>query len=162
MSNPTEHVQRSCSIRFVAAAMALAAALAGPLALTGCESESKISDSKLSMVTVEEGQRLVAGERTLLHGRRAAVWVDARSKADYDAGHIPGAISMPFERASLDYYTIENEPIIIVYAADYNDARANGMSKKLKQLMPKADIRTLDGGVRAWTTAGNELEKSGG
>jgi 3-mercaptopyruvate sulfurtransferase SseA len=114
------------------------------------------------MVTVEEGQRLVAGEKTLLHGRRAAVWVDARSKADYDAGHIPGAISLPFERVTTEYFAIEREPIVIVYGADYNDARANGMSKRLKQLMPENDIRTLDGGVRAWTTAGNELETSSG
>jgi rhodanese-related sulfurtransferase len=150
--------QRSTWRGFVMASMC-AAALA--LALAACESASKISDGDLHMVDVAEGQRLVAGEKTLLHGRRAAVWVDARSQADYDAGHIPGAISLPFERVTTEYSTIEHEPIIIVYGADYNDARANGMSKRLKELLEDSDIRTLDGGVRAWTAAGNELEKSG-
>jgi rhodanese-related sulfurtransferase len=144
------------------AVRAVAIVLFAAIGLAGCDSASKISDSKLVMVNVEEGQRLVAGERTLLHGKRSAVWVDARSKTDFDAGHIPGAINLPFEFVSTEYVIIENELIIIVYGADYNDARANGMSKRLKQLIPSADIRTLDGGIRAWTAAGNELEKSGG
>jgi 3-mercaptopyruvate sulfurtransferase SseA len=163
MSRPPNLARcRSLISGSTAAVIALSLCAAVTLGLAACESSSKISDGDLHMVNVEEGQRLVAGEKTLLHGHRSAVWVDARSTADYDAGHIPGAISMPFERVSRDYYMIENEPIIIVYGADYNDARANGMSKRLKELLKDRDIRTLDGGVRAWTAAGNELEPGGG
>jgi 3-mercaptopyruvate sulfurtransferase SseA len=121
----------------------------------------KGSDKDLVIVeTVGEGQRLVEGERGLLGATKSAVWVDARTKSDYDAGHIPGAISLPFERVSLDYYIIEDKPIVIVYGAEYNDNRARAMSKRLFELLKDHDIRTLDGGVRAWTAAGNELETS--
>lgn len=155
-------IRSSSPLRMLCMGVGVAALWSCTFALTSCESASKIDDGKLVMVNVEEGQRLVAGETTLLHGRRAAIWVDARSKADFDAGHIPGAISMPFERVSTEYYAIANAPIVIVYGADYNDARANGMSKRLKQLIVGSDIRTLDGGVRAWIKAGNELEKGPG
>ena len=128
----------------------------------GC---SHKNDKDLVMISLEDGQRLVAGEKSLLGGTKAAVWVDARTRVDYDAGHSPGAISLPFERVTPDHYLIENEPTVIVYGADYNDSRAKAMSKRLLfELLEGHDIRTLDGGIRAWTAAGNELEttKSGG
>ncbi len=129
--------------------------------LGGCDS-GKASDKSLLFVTVDQGQKLAAGERSLLGKHSAATWVDARTHEDYDAGHIPGAISLPFERVTADHFIVKDKPIVIVYGADFNDARANGMSKRLKELLEGHDIRTLDGGIRAWTAAGNELERTDG
>jgi 3-mercaptopyruvate sulfurtransferase SseA len=125
----------------------------------GCA--NKASDKSLQFVKVDEAQRLAAGERSLLGGNKFAAYVDARTDADFQAGHIPGALSLPFERVSRDSYLLNDYGVLIVYGADYNDARANGMSKRLRELLKDRDIRTLDGGVRAWTAAGNELEKNG-
>lgn len=119
---------------------------------------TKTSDRDLAYVSAEEGQRLAAGERSLLGKVTAATWVDARSKADYDAGHIPGAVSLPFENVTADYSIIKDKQIVMVYGADYNDARAKSMVKRLWQLLPHHDIRFFDGGVRAWKASGNELE----
>ncbi len=145
--------ERSNPVRRYVALLALS--LLGS-ALTACT--NKPSDKSLVFVSVDEGQRLAAGERGLLGKTRTGAWVDARTKADYDAGHIPGAISLPFERVSTDFYMVKDYSVIVVYGADYNDVRANGMSKRLKELIDGADVRTLDGGVRAWTAAGNELD----
>lgn len=133
-------------------------ALATFAGLPACTNST--SDKNLVIVNVAEGQRLTAGERGLLGKSKPAAWVDARTKADFDAGHIPGAMSLPFENVTADYYTVKDLSIIVVYGADYNDARAKAMSKRLMELMPGHDVRLLDGGVRAWTAAGNELEKS--
>ncbi len=129
--------------------------------LGGCAGD-KTSDKSIAFITLDQAQRLVAGERNLFGAGKAATWVDARTKTDFDAGHIPGAVSLPFERASADHHLLKDLPILIVYGAEYNDARANGMSKRLRELLPGHDIRTFDGGVRAWTAAGNELDKSSG
>ena len=129
--------------------------------LGGCDT-GKSSDKSLLFVNVDQGQKLAAGERSLLGKHSAATWVDARTREDYDTGHIPGAISLPFERVTAEHFIVKDKPIVIVYGADFNDARANGMSKRLKELLEGHDIRTLDGGVRAWTAAGNELERSDG
>ena len=128
------------------------------LALNLAACTNKTSDRDLVYVSAEEGQRLAAGERSLLGKVTAATWVDARSKADYDAGHIPGAISLPFENVTADYSIIKDKQIVMVYGGDYNDARAKSMVKRLWQLLPHHDIRFFDGGVRAWKAAGNELE----
>lgn len=125
---------------------------------TGCS--NKASDKSLQFVKVDEAQRLASGERSLIGGKREAAYVDARTAQDFAAGHIPGAISMPFERVTHESHRLRDYGVLIVYGADYNDARANGMSKRLKELLKSRDIRTLDGGVRAWTSAGNELETS--
>ena len=146
----------SLSPSFVAALL-LSVTLGGFVG--GCT--NKASDKSLQFIKVDEAQRLAAGERSLLGGNKFAAYVDARTDADYQSGHIPGAVSLPFERVSRDSYLLNDYGVIIVYGADYNDARANGMSKRLKELLKDRDIRTLDGGIRAWTAAGNELEKSG-
>ena len=95
------------------------------------------------------------------HIVEAGAWVDARPEADYRAGHIPGAISMPYERVTLDHKLLNGYDVIVVYGNDYNDTRANGMSKRLIEL-GHGDVRTLTGGMRAWKAEGNSIETSEG
>ena len=148
---------RSVAARRVALLFAIA--ILGP-ALAACT--NKPSDKSLVFVSVAEGEKLAAGGGGLLGNSKGGVWVDARTKTDFDAGHIPGAISLPFEKVSTEFYTVKDYSVLIVYGSDYNDVRANGMSKRLKELLDGGDIRTLDGGVRAWTAAGNQLEAAPG
>lgn len=128
-------------------------------ALPGCAASS--SDKVLSPVTAAEAQELVSGRKKLLGiaGTTTGVWVDSRPEADYRAGHIPGAISLPYERVTLDHKMLEKYDVIIVYGADYGDTRANAMSKRLKEL-GHDDVRTLTGGLRAWKQDGNPVETS--
>ncbi len=127
------------------------------IGFAGCS--NKTSDAVLVPVTVLEAQPLVQGKSKLLGlgGRDTAVYVDCRPETDFAAGHIPGAISLPYERVTRDHKMLEKYDILIVYGGDYNDASAKGMSKRLLEL-EHSDVRTLIGGLRAWKTEGNPIE----
>src|SRR5262245_48560397 len=125
--------------------------------LAGCA--NKPSDKDLVLIAPDEAIKLAQGKRTLVLNKETGVYIDARSESDFHKEHIPGAISLPYERVTEDHKMLDQYPILIVYGADYNDARANGMSKRLMTL-GHGDVRTLNGGLRAWKTAGNPVEAS--
>lgn len=127
-------------------------------ALSGCSSKN-LTDRDLVFVNTNEAQELVQGRKRLLGlgGTVAGKWVDARSEEDFRKGHIPGAVNLPYERVTKDHKMLEEYDILIVYGSDYNDSRADGMSKRLMEL-GHDDVRTLVGGLRAWKSDGNPLE----
>ena len=130
----------------------------GVAGLAGCG--NKPSDKDLVLIAPDEAIKLAQGKKTLVVlGKETGVYVDARSEADYHKEHIPGAINLPYERVSEDHKMLDQYQILIIYGNDYNDARANGMSKRLMSL-GHSDVRTLEGGMRAWKTAGNAVETS--
>jgi rhodanese-related sulfurtransferase len=135
-------------------ALAVAAAYAGP----GC-SARKFSDRDLVLVDATEAMELVGTHKRLLGlaGDTTGAWVDPRHERAYREGHIPGAISLPFQRVTADQRLLRGYDVLVVYGDDYQDPIANGMSKRLMELGFK-DVRTLRGGLRAWTDAGYELE----
>ena len=124
---------------------------------TGCT--KNLSHKDLVFVNTTKAQELVQGKPKLLGlaGIEAGTWIDCRSEADYKAGHIPDAVNLPYERVSSDHEALKEYDILIVYGDDYNDNRAEGMSKRLMEL-GHDDVRTLTGGLRAWKSEGNPLE----
>ncbi|UCD76228.1 MAG: hypothetical protein JSV91_04755 [Phycisphaerales bacterium] len=131
-------------------------------ALGGCSKET--SDRSLVFLGPSEGQQIVGEPRRNLlglGGEQTGVWVDPRSEADYLAGHIPGAISIPLKLIATEHERLKSYGVIIVYGDDYRDPVAEGMSKKLLQLGYR-DVRTLRGGLRAWKDAGYGLETGSG
>jgi 3-mercaptopyruvate sulfurtransferase SseA len=129
------------------------------VAVAGCSTTS--SDKVLVPINVIDAQQLVNGKKKMLGiaGTTNGAWVDSRPEADYRAGHIPGAVNLPYERVTLDHKMLDKYDVVIVYGADYGDKRADAMSKRLKEL-GHDDVRTLTGGVRAWKQDGNEVETS--
>ena len=130
--------------------------------LAGCS--RKTSDRSLVFLGPSEGQQLVGEPRKKLlglGGKQTGVWVDPRTEANYLAGHIPGAISLPMKTITTQHEQLKGYGIIIVYGDDYRDPVAEGMSKKLMQLGYR-DVRTLRGGLRAWKDAGYSLETGSG
>ena len=137
----------------------MAALIATVLVASGCNNSR--TDKDLVFVNISEARELVQGKKKLmgLAGVTSGKWVDSRSEADYKVGHIPGAISLPYERVTDDHKMLEEYDVIIVYGSDYNDSRADGMSKRLMDLGHE-DVRTLTGGLRAWKSDGNPVEGS--
>ena len=138
----------------------LLAALAGVGA--GC-SEHKISDRDLVLIEPKEALEVMEGGPKLLGlgGGGKAAWVDPRSGSEFRAGHIPDAISLPFQNVTAEHRRLKAFDTLIVYGNDYQDPKSQGMSKRLLELGFK-DVRTLRGGLRAWTDAGFEVEEGAG
>ena len=139
--------------RFARAAAVIALTLAG----VGCSNTT--SDRDLVLVNPIDAQELIQGRAKLLGlgGTTAGAYVDPRSESDYHVGHIPGAISLPFQNLASDKSKLDGYDVLIIYGDGYNDAKANAMSKRLLQ-MGFTDVRTLRGGLRAWTSAGYSLD----
>jgi len=140
-------------------------AVIGVLLLTaslgGCTT-GKTSDKQLQFVSADQAMEMVGTRKKALGlgGKATGVFVDARSEVDFKAGHIPGAISMPYERLDDEHTMLKAYDPVIVYGKEYNDPRALGMSKRLIELK-YGNIHTLTGGINEWKDAGNELESEG-
>ena len=134
-----------------------AAGIAATLAVISCT--TKTSDRDLVLVNPIDAQELVQGQAKLLGlgGTTVGTYVDPRSERDFRLGHIPGAISLPFQHLADNKRKLNGYDVLIVYGDDYNDPKANAMSNRLLQL-GFADVRTLRGGLRAWTSAGYALD----
>lgn len=136
---------------------ALLLILIAVLVTTGCE--TKTSDRDLAMVAASEVEALLGPREAVLGigGSEGGVLVDARSASEYRAGHIPGAVSIPYGSVQQRHGELVGYSVVIVYGDDYNSPIALGMSKTLIELgLP--DVRTLRGGLRAWEDSGRPVE----
>ena len=125
--------------------------------LSGCSKE--YSDADLVFVTPDEGKVLVAKPESSMFSEPVEnIWVDPRRSEFYIGGHIPGAINMPYKTIATDWAKLEGYGVVIVYGQTYNDPLAEAMSKTLMEYGIK-DVRTLKGGIDAWTRAGFTLQK---
>lgn len=132
--------------------------LVGLLA-AGCS--KKTSDRDLVMISPDQGQTLVNNQKRALLGlgdAKTGVWVDPRPAYKFAAGHIPGAISLPLKEITERQDELKKYNVLIIYGDDYADPVALGMSKKLLQLGFK-EVRTLEGGLKAWEESGRSLAK---
>ncbi|MHC4102936.1 MAG: rhodanese-like domain-containing protein [Planctomycetota bacterium] len=130
--------------------------------MIGCM-ERKTSDRDLVLIDTTEATTLVEGRKKLLGlaGATSGAWVDPRGERAYREGHIPGAINLPFQYIATRHQELKGYDVLIVYGNGYKDPIAEAMSKRLMELKHK-DVRTLRGGLRAWTEAGLELETGDG
>ena len=125
--------------------------------VTGCTKE--YSDADLVFVTPDEGRAIMdTTESSLFSEPLENIWVDPRRSEFYIAGHIPGAINMPFKTIATDWTDLEEYGVVVVYGQTYNDPLAEAMSKTLMEYGIK-EVRTLQGGIDAWIRAGFELQK---
>ncbi len=93
-----------------------------------------------------------------LSGEQAPPLIDVRTPAEYRSGHIPGAINIPlqdFQRrfAELDAF---RDREVVLYCE--TGARASYGSRWLKS-QGFAELRMLDGHMRAWRGAGLATER---
>jgi rhodanese-related sulfurtransferase len=81
------------------------------------------------------------------------VFVDARSTADYETGHVPNAIAMPMDTGAIDEATaqlVHGARSVIAYC-DTSGECAN--SRRLAMLLAEDgahDVRVLRGGIPEW------------
>lgn len=95
--------------------------------------------------------------------RNGAIPVDVRSARDFDAGHIPGAVSIPVTRpgfATSLARTFGGEPELLLVGADEAGARRAAGATKSIALSRIAAV--VAGGMPAWEGAGFETEPAEG
>jgi rhodanese-related sulfurtransferase len=96
------------------------------------------------------------------HAERSAVFVDARSAADYAAGHIPGALNGPdseFDRWIEGFIAATDpETVIVAYCEGAGCELSRSLVEKLRDL-GYAEARYVVDGWGRWKAKGLTVEK---
>jgi 3-mercaptopyruvate sulfurtransferase SseA len=93
---------------------------------------------------------------------KTAVIIDARSTEEYEEGHIPGSINVPYDRIPdfQDVLTreVSNDAHVICYcrgpSCDFSDLLATEL-----KIIGWQDVSVFSGGWEEWTRAGYAIEK---
>ncbi len=100
---------------------------------------------------------LAPGEIRLSDARvLEVIWVDARSKIDYEAGHISGAVLLNEDdwdgglRRLMEVLMVAPRPLII-YCSEAGGETSKRVAKRLRQDLINTEIYTLKESWAGWT-----------
>ena len=95
----------------------------------------------------------------LMKGVPRPLVIDVRERAEFDQGHLPGAMSVPFAefKAQLESLKLPKIDPVILYSTD--DARARDATRILYDSGYQGAL-TLIGGIDAWRAAGQAEHKA--
>jgi rhodanese-related sulfurtransferase len=103
-----------------------------------------------------EGEITVKGARELA-AKDGVIWVDARRQAEFEKGHIPGAIPLnefDWTEQIVAAATALNEnqdKLIVIYCDAQKCTASKTIAEKIKEFYPDPDkIKVLRGGWPAW------------
>lgn len=132
-----------------------AGAAVAPSLLGGCETTT--SDKDIVIVKADEAFRLW---ETNKKSPETVLFIDPRPVAQYQEGHIPGAVRMEFDpdmvRLGRDP-RIEQFDNIIVYGFDPGSPLGRGMTKRLMEL-EYDEVRFFAGGLNEWKSNQHPVE----
>ncbi|MDZ4829852.1 MAG: rhodanese-like domain-containing protein [Phycisphaerae bacterium] len=133
------------------------------IAIGGCQNNVYDSDVEFATTGSDAVDLMTKPRGTFgIAGTPKAVWLDPRSEKDYAAGHIPGAINVPFPRLESEQEIVLKEvDVIVVYDNNNDDALVMAVAKRLITLGHK-EVYVLKGGMKTWTREGNALETGTG
>ena len=139
-------------IRTLPRLAAMTAALAG---LAGCD--IKTSDRDLVMLDPPAAVGKLNEGGTLFERARRGCWVDPRTAAEYEQGHVTGAINLPLVRMPEEAGArLAGHDLFIVYGNAFQDPIAKAGAKRLIELGFK-DVYVMEGGLRAWEKDGYKV-----
>ncbi|MBX7208703.1 MAG: rhodanese-like domain-containing protein [Verrucomicrobiaceae bacterium] len=105
--------------------------------------EEKLAEDEVSMAVIEQKWK---GD---------VFWIDARISSQYEAGHVPGAVSLNeqnFNQSLFDQITTLQDlkkPLVIYCDSQKCDASRN-VRKHLLESIPLENVFVLKGGWQAW------------
>jgi rhodanese-related sulfurtransferase len=130
-----------------------------PLALATAACQNTTSDRDLVYRKPSEAVEL-ASKRTGPFGGGEPVkvlWLDPRTPAEFEKGHIPQAKNIPFPEIEKTHeVACKGYEAFIVYDTDYDDVMAKAAAKRLLELGYKK-VYCIVGGLKAWQTDGNPV-----
>lgn len=109
-----------------------------------------------------EDEPPASGEVTLEHIREKwhgdVLWVDARTRGQYEAAHIPGALLLNEQEADallFDHFAKlqDNRKPIVVYCDAHACQSSRKMAAYLRERLPGAQVVVLRGGWKVWQAA---------
>ena len=107
--------------------------------------------------------RLEAGEITLPMVQRFegnVLWIDARARYEYEAGHIPGAVLLNEDDWDeglfrfFDAHAEDPDALIVVYCGQAGCQSSIAVASRLRREAGLEQVYHLKGGWTAWTDAG--------
>jgi len=111
-----------------------------------------VSRAGVANATIEE---LDVGQAGSLIGSGSPVLLDVRRKAEYELGHIPGAVNISHTRLAARLGEVPHgEPVLINCRSGARSARAAAYLKRLGR-----DVINLKGGFMAWDESGAPTER---
>jgi rhodanese-related sulfurtransferase len=148
-------IQRALVIVFAGGVLGLAANAVSPRRIP-CITPPKAAPQAQDTVTLQEAQELWSSG--------SAFFLDARAPADYAAGHIAGALSLPIEEFNDHFPPVAGiltpDATIITYCDGQECELSNRLMVRLREL-GYHNVRHLMNGWTVWRTAGL-LTHSGG
>lgn len=125
-------------------------AAGGELAVGTMEPETPgLAEARATVAAVSPAE--LAGE---LAAGAAGLPIDVRGSGDYALGHLPGARWAPrgqLERWIGRYAPVRDRALVVVC----DDGRRSALAAATLAKLGYSNVRYLDGGVNAWTAAGN-------
>jgi glyoxylase-like metal-dependent hydrolase (beta-lactamase superfamily II)/3-mercaptopyruvate sulfurtransferase SseA len=91
-------------------------------------------------------------------GRAGLRVLDVRRPGEHDAGHVPGALSIPLDRLERELARVPKaSPLAVICAGGYRSSAATSILER----HGVADVVNVTGGTNAWVAAGYRTETSG-
>ncbi len=113
-------------------------------------------DGQNSIVSLAEAKQL--------YEQQAAVFLDARSLAEYKKGHIAGALSLPWQDVARAFVEVDaklaDDAIIITYCDGESCELSHDLAAFLKDV-GYVDVRVLINGWSVWLDGGLPTAKQG-
>lgn len=104
--------------------------------------------------------RLISREALLgLMQRQAVLLIDSRSSSEYQAGHLPGALSLPLEELGQMHETLQHLPPDR-WLVTYCEGPPCDLSHQLAQVLVQNGYRSVaiyDAGLNDWLAGGGAL-----
>lgn len=106
-----------------------------------------------------EGVRIIALSDALARVQAGTtIMFDARSAAEYDRGHLPGAISLPAAESLADWIgVIKHGEVVVTYCTGPSCDDAIRLATRLRE-QTGAQVEVFAGGFAAWAEAGLPME----
>jgi hydroxyacylglutathione hydrolase len=133
-------------------AVVLCAALFPPASRVAAAGDQDLHS--VPRITIDEVKALIA--------KKQVIFVDVRDPVAFGAGHIPGAMNVPFDFIPnhVDDWK-KDKRLLVTYCACVNEGTAARAALDMNAFGVK-NVKALLGGYNEWIKRGEKTEKSGG
>lgn len=137
----------------VGVALALLLAPVVPAALTGWLHPAKPDWERLSRSAADSAdERIDATEARLNHAD--SLWLDARSRADFEAAHVPGAVLLNEDEWEAQLPAVmerwDGRQAMLVYCGGESCHASDAVARRLRRELGDVKVLVLSGGWPAW------------